>query len=78
MISPRRMTAHDWTIRPSRGCRDGVEDVIEGCECGARRKRTIRREQGEVMHNEVVWVEYPDNTGTGFQKEQCPHTGRLP
>ena len=71
----RRRTIERRSLPPD--CRDGVEERVESCECGARCRRAVRRQNGRVVYGVVVLVEYPDNTGTGFQKEQCPHTGCL-
>lgn len=78
MISPRRMAAHDWTPHSPPDRSDGVANIDERCPCGARRTRAVSRRKGQIVYDIVVWVEYPDNAGSGFLKEQCPHTGRLP
>lgn len=54
---------HDWTPQSLPDCRDGVEERLESCECGARRGRAVRRQNGRVVYGVAAWVGYPDNTG---------------
>ena len=58
-FSLRTMATHEWTLTHSEEFENGMTERIEHCACGARRRRWLTTQGGQVIRDVVVFTD-PD------------------
>ena len=58
-FSQRTMATHEWVLHRSDEYEGGTTERIEHCLCGARRRRWVTVEDGQVIRDVVVFTD-PD------------------